>query len=306
MSESKILIPQLKALQAFEQAAYFGNIVKAAESLNVSPSAISHQIASLEKFLNKKLFYRTGRGITLTGTGEKYLESISGALHSINTATNDIIKRKEKETLNIHTSPAFGHIYLLPRIKKFQDLHPEIQINFTCSYENVQFNLDRVDIDIRHGIFSWAGLNVIPIKYEYATVLTHPELINDNFIKEPKDLLSKPLIASQSTLIQWHHWFAHHNVNISHGLQFAFSFDRSHMSYEAGKQGLGFILENSILAEQYILNKELVRVFTRDFDIPVNAHYITFPYSHKKYTKVNYFIEWLSNELKTSQSNIVI
>ncbi len=300
MSNKKTSIPPIKSIQAFEQAAYFGNIVKAAESLNVTPSAVSHQIAALESFLNKKLFYRTGRGIVLTKTGEKYLEAIQGALHTINMATNDIIEKKEKETLNIHTSPSFGSLYLLPRIKKFQILNPELQINFTCSYENVQFNLDRVDIDIRHGIFSWANLYVIPIKNEYATVLAHPELIRQNDIKKPEDLLNHNLILSESTLIQWPQWFVHHNVNISRGLQYSFSFDRSYMSYETAKQGLGFILENSLLAESYINMNELAPVFDKSFDMPVNAHYIVFPHSHKKYPKVKIFIDWLLEELKNS------
>ena len=290
-------IPPLKALQAFEQAAYFGNIVKAAESLNITPSAVSHQIAGLESLLNKKLFHRTGRGIVLTGTGERYLKSISGALHTITTATNDIIEKKEKETLNIHTSPAFGHLYLLPRLKTFQAKHPDIQINFTCSYENVQFNLDRVDIDIRHGMFSWTNLHVIPIKNERATVLAHPNLIATANISEPQDLLKQPLILSQSTLIQWPQWFAHHSVNISRGIPFSFSFDRSYMSYEAAKQGLGFIVENSLLAEQYLQEGSLNYVFDSKFDLPINAHYIVFPYSHKKYRRVKYFVDWLISEL---------
>ncbi|OOF65397.1 LysR family transcriptional regulator [Rodentibacter sp. Ppn85] len=300
MVQNKVLIPPLKALQAFEQVAYFGSVVKAAESLNITTSAISHQIANLEILLNKKLFYRTGRGIVLTGTGEKYLEQISGALHSIGIATNNIIEKQEKETLNIHTSPAFGNLYLLPRIKKFQTLFPELQINFTCSYENVQFNLERVDIDIRHGYFSWKNLNVISIKNEYATVFANPNLIVQHPISHPRDLLKHNLILSQSTLIQWPQWFSYHNVNTLKGLQFLFSFDRSYMSYEAAKQELGFILENSLLAEQYLQKGELTPVFDKEFSMPINAHYIVFPHSHKKYSRVKNFVEWLKEELKNS------
>lgn len=295
---SKTLLPSLKALQAFEQTANSGNIIKAAEDLNLTPSAVSHQISSLEQFLNKKLFHRNGRGLSLTGAGEYYLAAIQGALHMINTATSEIIERQEREELNIHTSPTFGHLYLLPRIQKFQALYPELKINILCSYENVQFNLNQVDVDIRHGLFSWTNLNVIPIRNEFATVLAHPTLIEESKIHTPKDLLTQNLILSQTTLIQWQQWFAHHGVELSRKLEFSFTFDRSYMSYETAKQGLGFILENSLLAKKYIQDGDLHPVFSPDFDMPVNAHYIVYPHSHKKFSRVKIFTDWLLSELE--------
>ncbi|MDD7426627.1 MAG: LysR family transcriptional regulator [[Actinobacillus] rossii] len=297
---SKTLIPSLKALQAFEQTANSGNILKAAENLNLTPSAVSHQISGLEQYLNKKLFHRNGRGLSLTGAGQTYLAAIQGALHTINSATIDIVERQEREELNIHTSPTFGHLYLLPRIKKFQTQHPEFKINIQCSYENAQFNLNQVDIDIRHGIFSWTNLNVIPIRNEFATVLAHPELIKESQVKKPIDLLKQSLILSQATLIQWQQWFAYHNVELTRNLEFPFTFDRSYMSYETAKQGLGFILENSLLAEKYLTDKSLQPVFSSEFDIPITAHYIVYPYAHKKFTRVNIFTEWLLSELAQS------
>ncbi|WP_200883619.1 LysR substrate-binding domain-containing protein [Chelonobacter oris] len=297
----KVAIPPIKSIQAFEQAAQLGSIVKAAESLSITPSAVSHQIAGLESFLNKKLFYRTGRGMILTGTGEKYLDAISGALHTINAATSNIIEKQEKEILSIHTSPSFGLLYLLPRIEKFKKQYNELQINLTCSYENIQFNLDQVDIDIRHGHFSWKNLSVLPIKNEYVTVLAHPSFLAKNKIKSPEDLLKNNLILSQSALIQWPQWFAHHNINISQGLTYAFSFDRSYMSCEAAKQGLGLIIESNLLTNSYLKSGDLIPVFDETFNIPINAHYITFPHSHKKYTKVQYFIDWLNTELNAQQ-----
>ncbi|KAE9527104.1 LysR substrate-binding domain-containing protein [Testudinibacter aquarius] len=294
------IIPPLKSLRVFEQAAYFGNIVKAAESLNISPSAVSHQIAGLESLLDKKLFYRTGRGIKLTGIGQQYLDAISGALHTLGAATNDIIERQEQETLRIHTAPTFGLLYLLPRLEKFKKQYPEYQINIDCSYENIQFNLSQTDVDIRYGSFSWKGLSAIPIKNEYAIVLAHPDFLKKNQINEPIDLLKCDLIASQCMLMQWQQWFAYHNVQIEN-LSYAFSFDRSYMSFEAAKQNLGVIVESSLLAQPFIQSGELIPVFGSNYMIPIDAHYIVFPHTHKKYAKVQHFINWLEEELHNSR-----
>lgn len=293
----KVSIPPIKSIQAFEQTAHFGSIVKAAESLDVTASAISHQISTLESFLGKKLFYRNGRGVTLTDTGEKYLTSIEGALHTINVATSNVIFQKETESLRIHSSPSFGLLYLLPKIEKFKQAHPHLLINLTCSYEDVKFNLEQVDLDIRHGAKFNQNLSVIPIKNEAFTVLAAPRFLHDKSITTPRDLLNYNLIRSESTFIQWREWFAHHDISLRHDHYFSFCFDRSYMSFEAAKQGLGFILESHLLAEDLIKRGELVPVFDDTFDLPVNAHFMVYPFSHKDFPRVQYFVKWLKKEL---------
>ncbi|PJG86180.1 LysR substrate-binding domain-containing protein [Conservatibacter flavescens] len=293
-------IPPIKSIQAFEQVAHWGNIVSAAEALNITPSAVSHQIATLEHFLNKKLFFRTGRGMKLTDVGLQYFENISGALHAMSVATTDIIERQEQETLRIHTAPTFGLLYLLPRLEKFKKHYPEYQINIDCSYENIQFNLAQIDVDIRYGSFSWKGLHAIPVKNEYAVVFAHPEFVKKHQIRKPIDLLQHDLIRSQCMIMQWKQWFAYHNIQ-TEDLSYAFSFDRSYMSFEAAKQNLGIIIESSLLAQSYIQSGKLVPVFGADFMVPINAHYIVFPHSYKKYRKIQCFVDWLTEELEFSK-----
>lgn len=296
----KNTLPPFKALQAFEQVAYHGNIVKASENLNISPSAVSHQIATLEKILNKRLFHRTGRGIILTEIGKHYLETISGALHQLQVATTQIIERREREVLNIHSAPSFGLSYLLPRLQKFKELFPQYQINLNCSYEDVQFNLEQVDIDIRHGLFKWSNLNVIPIKSDLACILANPEYLKYRNIQSPQDIIHCDLILSESALVQWKHWFAHYANEHLADLNYAFSFDRSYMSYEAAKQGAGLILESCLLTESYVKEGSLQPVFGKQYTLPLSSHYIVYPYTHQQYQRVNYFVEWLMSELAES------
>ncbi|MCP5737998.1 LysR family transcriptional regulator, partial [Klebsiella pneumoniae] len=76
-------LPSLRNLQAFIAVANALSIHQAAEQLNVTPSAVSHQIASLESWLGKKLFIRSGKGVQLTPTGEQYLREVSAAMSAI-------------------------------------------------------------------------------------------------------------------------------------------------------------------------------------------------------------------------------
>ncbi len=101
-------LPSLRNLQAFIAVANALSIHQAAEQLNVTPSAVSHQIASLESWLGKKLFIRSGKGVQLTPTGEKYLREVSAAMSAIGRATDQIVKEKDNAVLRVHSSPTFG------------------------------------------------------------------------------------------------------------------------------------------------------------------------------------------------------
>jgi len=96
---SKLPLPSLRNIQAFLEVANTQSINVAAEKLNITASAVSHQIATLEKFLNKKLFIRNGKGVTLTEHGEIYLREVSGAISIIGRATDKMINESSNEIL---------------------------------------------------------------------------------------------------------------------------------------------------------------------------------------------------------------
>lgn len=145
-------IPAIKTLQAFEQTARLGNVAKAAEILNLTPSAVSHQIAKLEEMIGQSLFIRGARGVTLTPSGERYYHDVTTILHNLMLATEQASDKSPKDSLYIHSSPSFGLLWLLPRLESFKEKFPMIQVNLSCSYENLHFTRDKIDIDIRHGI----------------------------------------------------------------------------------------------------------------------------------------------------------
>ena len=292
-------VPAIKTLQAFEQTARLGSVAKAAEVLSLTPSAVSHQIAKLEEMIGQSLFIRGARGVTLTPSGERYYQEVTNILHSLVLATEQASNNSPKDSLYIHSSPSFGLLWLMPRLESFKEKYPLIQVNLSCSYENLHFTRDKIDIDIRHGISNWTGVEIRTVRSEKLEVLASPKLLERSPVFKPKDLLKKELILSKSTLVTWPQWFAHQGLSITE-FPYTFSFDRSYMSLEAATHGLGFVLESNILTQNYLESGKLVKVFSDDFSIAISAHHLVYPRTHENIMKVNHFLNWINEEINKS------
>jgi len=218
-------VPSLRNIQAFIEVADTGSLNIAAENLNITASAVSHQIASLENFLGKKLFSRSSKGVKLTTIGERYLKEVSGALNMIGQATNQVIHDIHQDYLRIHSAPSFGLLWLMPRLDRFRQAWPELKISLTCSYESIQFSRDNIDIDIRHGLAQWPTLVVKTIRNERMLPYSSQAWLESHPLQTPEDLLSCDLIHSDSTLINWNNWFSWHKVR-GFNKNFIFNFDR--------------------------------------------------------------------------------
>lgn len=291
-----IQLPPFKAIQAFEQAARFGNVARAAEQLNLTPSAVSHQIANLEALIGRPLFLRTAKGVTLTPAGEQYLRDVSGVLQALAIATERAGNAESADCLRLHSAPSFGLLWLLPRLEQFRSSHPDIQINLSCSYESLHFGRNQIDLDIRHGYPNWPSLEVRTIRHEQLQVLAAPALLARQSIDGPQALLGQNLILSEAALVQWPQWFAQQGLSLPES-PYALSFDRSYMSLEAASHGYGFALESSLLSQEYVRDGRLVPVFEGQLYSPVNAHHLVFPRTHADLPRVRRFLAWIQNQL---------
>lgn len=296
IDEAPPSVPPLKAIQAFEQTARFGNVARAAEVLDLTPSAVSHQLARLEAMIGRQLFVRAARGVTLTPVGEQYLKDISGLLHSLAIATERAGSDVSLDCLRLHSSPSFGLLWLMPRLEAFRLSHPDIQINLSCSYESLHFSRDKIDVDIRHGEPNWPSFEVRTVRNETFAVLASPKFIETRPVAQASDLLDRDLILSEATLLRWPAWFAQHGLARPEK-PYALSFDRSYMTLEAASHGLGFALESTLLAQKYLASGALVEVAPEALSAPVAAHHLVFPKAHSGFPRVRRFLEWMEKEL---------
>ncbi|MGY4526834.1 LysR substrate-binding domain-containing protein [Pseudomonas sp. TE21394] len=289
-------LPPLRAIQAFEQTARFGNLARAAEVLDLTPSAVSHQLAKLEALIGRQLFVRAARGVTLTPVGEQYLKDISGLLHSLEMATERAASDVSLDCLRLHSSPSFGLLWLMPRLQAFRNSHPDIQINLSCSYESLHFSRDKIDVDIRHGHPNWPSYEVRTVRHETFAVLAAPSLLARYPVTQAADLFERDLILSEATLLKWPAWFAQHGLARPEH-PYALSFDRSYMTLEAASHGLGFALESTLLAQKYLASGALVEVAPERLTAPVAAHHLVFPKAHSSFPRVRRFLKWMESEL---------
>ena len=121
-------LPPLNALRAFEAAGRHLSFTKAAEELNVTPAAISHQVKSLEEILELPLFRRLTRSLSLTDAGQAALPLIRQGFDKLTQGVEQMRTHSESEVLTISVSPSFGAMWLIPRLEHFRSLHPSIEI----------------------------------------------------------------------------------------------------------------------------------------------------------------------------------
>ncbi|MDQ2695643.1 MAG: LysR substrate-binding domain-containing protein [Pseudomonadota bacterium] len=288
-------LPPLKAVLTFEVVARLGSISKAADELNLTPSAVSHQITNLESHIGRKLFERTTRGVELTPAGQRYQQSLAGALAVIAGAAENA-RAEGIEILRIQSPPSFASLWLMPRLSRFMSEHPDIKIRLSASHAYSDFSRGEVDLDIRYGLMGWTELHVETIFTEEILPLVSPKLKEQLDLRNPEDLLTQDLILSNINMVQWPQWFAAQGVSISPS-QYTLSFDRAYLSIQAAIQGLGIALESDRLAEDALGRGLLVPVFPYRKRIQIHAHHLVYPPSHAERSKVSRFVSWIRKEV---------
>lgn len=293
-------LPPLKGIIAFEVVARLGSVNKAADEMNVTASAVSHQISNLEGFVGRRLFDRTSRGLVLTPVGEQFQKDVTGALATLASAALNARSAEGVEVLRVHSSPSFASLWLMPRLPAFLAAHPDLRIQLSAAHTHSDFARGEVDVDIRYGNVKSGDLHVETLFEEEILPLASPALLARATVRTPEQLIGQPLIFSDINVVQWPRWFAAHGVPLSPG-SYALRFDRAYMVIEAAVLGLGFALESDRVAESHIASGALVPVFADRKGMRAHAHHVVFPQAHAKWSKVARFVTWLREEAGASR-----
>ena len=137
-------------LKIFSVVAEAGSFTGATVVLNISQSAISRQIQSLEEDLNVKLFERHARGLTLTENGEYVYKTAREVISKLKEVETSLEDKKNKPTgkLTVSTVVSFGTTWLTPRIQEFMQLNPEIEIELIFDDKELDLSTRQADIGI--------------------------------------------------------------------------------------------------------------------------------------------------------------
>jgi DNA-binding transcriptional LysR family regulator len=283
----------LSLLRAFEAAGRSASFRAAASELHLTPSAVSHAIRKLERSLGATLFERNGRAVRLSPEGETLMRHIGRAFDELRRGM-EMVSTRSPRLLRLHCAPSFAAQWLTPRLPRFLQACPGVEIRLSAGTDYTRFLTDEFDADIIYGPPRQEGLAVLPLGEETVTPLCAPKLARS--IRKPADLLRHVLIESDNKQIRWPAWFAANGLNapLPHGTRF----DRSFLAIAAAADGLGVALESTRLAERELKSKRLVAPLGgRVGDMRYVGHYLVFPPSARQRQTLRQFVAWMGTEL---------
>src|SRR5215208_2483990 len=159
-------LPPLNALKSFDTAARHESFTRAAEELCVTQGAVSHQVKALDAELGIKLFHRERQRLLITEAGREYLSVVRDAFDRIALGTERVLQRQRSGVLTVSASPDFAAKWLVNRLGRFAEVHPDIDLRISASTQYVDFDREDVDVAIRHGDGNWPGLDVVRLYSE--------------------------------------------------------------------------------------------------------------------------------------------
>lgn len=191
-------LPPLNALRAFEAAARHLSFTLAAEELNVTQAAISHQIRALEARLGQPLFNRLNRGLSLTEAGRSYLPAMTEAFDLMDKATRRLSRRDDAGALKVSALPSFAARWLLPRLAHFREAHPEIDVLVSANQQLSDLEAEGIDVGLRFGSGHYPGLRADRLMGDRRLPVCSPALLKGSHpLRRPEDLRHHVLLHDE-------------------------------------------------------------------------------------------------------------
>jgi LysR family glycine cleavage system transcriptional activator len=286
--------PSLTGLRAFEAASRYLSFTRAAIELNLTQTAISHQIKTLEELLGTKLFIRKRNTIELTQAAIEYCDSIRSVLAEIAIATDRASRRSGQKILTITSPQAYAIKFLLPRLDEFRSLQPDIaiQIRAVLSYE--QMVRHDYDVAIRYGSGNaWRGWHAERLTWEELFPVCSPKFSSARRLKIPTDLASCTAIRSSSRSLpdEWPGWLGFAGVP---DLRFKDEIvcDLMLPALQGALDGLGVAIGRRAVAERDLADGRLIAPF--DLNLRSSfGYFIVAPPERAALPHVGIFRDWL-------------
>ncbi|WP_192560738.1 transcriptional regulator GcvA [Pseudomonas allokribbensis] len=288
-------LPSLNGLRAFECAARHLSFTRAAEELNVTQTAISHQIRRLEDELGVRLFMRSKDGLTLTDEGNAYFPGIRSAFLELRHSTERLQEANNQSVLTISTLVSVASKWLLPRLPSFREAHPEIDVRISALTRLVDFRKVGIDAAIRYGKGEWPGLRADWLMSDEVFPVCSPRLLTgDKPLKTPADLVHHPLLqVSGLTANDWNDWLhaAGQPPLTTKGPRL--TFDLAMMAVQTAIDGQGVCIGRSTYVDDDLRAGRLVAPFDLRLKSDSGFYFVT-PHENANSKKVVAFRQWLS------------
>ncbi|PLP55598.1 LysR family transcriptional regulator [Mesorhizobium loti] len=300
------VLPSLPSLTIFEAAARHSSFTRAAEELNLSQSAVSKQVQSLESFLRLRLFERIRQRIVLTEAGQLYLARVREALEILESATMEALAfQGGGGMLNIATLPTFGSRWLASRIGRFRALHPRIALNLTARTWPFDLVEENIDVAIYFGEKPWPGGLSDRLMGEEIIPVCSPSLVTpEGPVRQIADLGRIALLHHRARPRAWKDWLqeaGEATVNPFHGVRF----EQFEMIIQATISGMGMAIVPRFMIEAELAAGTLVTPFGRPMKSP-ESYYLVCPERKSHLPAVQVFRQWLLDEVAASKRSTAV
>lgn len=283
-------LPSLRALRYFHQAALHQSFSLAAQSLNVTHSAVSHQIKQLEEWLGKPLFLRANGRVHLTSDGERLKVCCMQTFREIE-VTCEKIRARNLHSLTISCAPSFLAQWLIPRISRFTERHAEIALTFQTHVDIERVRNEYTDILIvSHEASLQEDIAATLITVDYIGPVCSP-LFANHFNYET-DFSTLPLLHADTKLHAWAEWAK--KTGARGDFWAGRHFDNLTLAIQAARNGLGIIMTPQILVKKEIRDGSLIAPL--GFAEVDRATWMMVKASRKEETEIDLFRRWLLEE----------
>ncbi|MFJ2528922.1 LysR substrate-binding domain-containing protein [Pseudomonas helmanticensis] len=285
----------LTALRAFESASRLLSFKAAAEELSVTPTAISHQIRSLEDWLGVALFERLPRQVRLTEGGERLFRSLHGALLEVAQSVDTLRPQRNASTLTLSTTAAFAALWLVPRLGRFYAQHPNINVRLDTHCEVIDLHQDAsVDLVLRYSLDDYPNLYGLCLFDESFGVYGSPEQVALAARRTPT-LISVRWHNSTLYAHGWEAWCAKAGANWLNPPPAIREYDEEHYALQAAIAGQGLVLASNILVSESVASGLLVP-FMGQIQVDGAGYSALCVPGRERHPPVRAFFAWLRGE----------
>jgi LysR family glycine cleavage system transcriptional activator len=291
----------LTALRSFEAAGRHLSFSRAAEELFVSQAAISRQIRELEQFLHQPLFYRHHRRVELTDTGRCLLDQLIRSFDDIDSLLSEMVVTPAQSLACVSVEPSLAAAWLVPRLNRFRELRPDIDISLDVDPRLIEFRSDQAELALRFSAHntSWPRSEAVRLAPVIDSPVLSPALFASGAaLKNPADLRRYTLLHEENRQ-GWARWFeaagVAHDAIPERGPLLA---DAS-LSKQAAMLGHGVALGDLLLVKEELATGALIKPF--DTNVTTGAYWLVARNLRNLPEPAAAFADWLRTEFEESR-----
>lgn len=287
-------IPSHSALMAFEAAARHGSFARAADELSLTEGAISRQIGRLEAFLGVVLFERVGNRVRLLPNGERYAAQVRETLDRLERDSQYLMGQpSDGASLDIAILPTFATRWLIPRLRRFQEGHPNITVHLAERMEPFVLADSGFDAAIHFEHPAWTGMRTHRLLHEVLVPVCHPVLIEGRDAATALDAL--PRLHRRQNPDAWQRYAEETGIALTNPAIGA-RYDLHAMLIEAALAGLGVALVPRLYVEAELSDGRLVAPWPEGTSISKTFCLILPEPIRLSENPVQVFAEWILHE----------